>query len=430
MDVNWYYRLLLLAILLVFSALFSGSEVALFSLKKNKLKDLEKDGRLLSRYITSLLNYPRRLLVTILLGNTFINVGASILGVTLAIDIAAHFNFSVDLVLLFQIVILTLLILLFGEITPKVWATKYPAQFAKIVAFPLYWISILIYPVSHILTDLIKTVISKIKYDKSKTAILSSELTELADIGIEKGTIEEEEHGLIHGLVTFKTVSVREIMTPRVDITAVSVDTSFQDLMKLITDSGHSRLPLYEGNLDNIIGILYAKDLLPLLKSKYNATDFSLKKISREAMFVPETKLINELLKEFQEKIMHVGIVVDEYGGTAGLVSLEDILEEIVGEIRDEYDKEETEITKISDNEYLLLGKLSIDELNELLDVDFSSEEDDYDTIGGFILNHAGKIPPEGYSFVHNDFSFVVEEVINKRINKVMVRAINSGSTK
>ena len=384
----------------------------------------------MARYVTHLLESPRRLLVTILLGNTLINVSASIIAVTLALNLAEYYALPVDIVLIIQIVVLTLLILLFGEITPKVWASKYPLQFSKAVAVPLYWISVLIYPITTIITDLIKAALSKFRYDKSKTAILSSELTDLADIGVEKGTIEEDEHELIHGLVSFKTVTVREIMTPRVDITAVSLSTGFEDLMKLITESGHSRIPLYNSDMDNIVGIIYAKDLLPFLKENRGTADFSLRKIARDAMFIPETKLINELMKEFQQKNMHVGIVVDEYGGTAGLVSLEDILEEIVGEIRDEYDKEETEITKVNDKQYMVLGKTPIDELNETLGNNFSSEEDDYDTVGGFIFNHAGTIPEEGYNFIEQNFKFSVKEVKNKRISKVVVEEIEKGSDK
>ncbi|KAB2838695.1 MAG: CBS domain-containing protein, partial [Melioribacteraceae bacterium] len=199
----------------------------------------------------------------------------------------------------------------------------------------------------------------------SRTAIQESEIAELANLSIEKGTIEEGEHELIHGIVSFKTVMTREIMTPRVDIAAVSVDESFDDLMNVINESGHSRIPLYEDSLDKVIGIIYAKDMLPYLKTPELKKNLSLKSIAREVIYVPGTKLINDLLHEFQVKKIHLGIVVDEYGGTAGLISLEDILEEIVGEIRDEHDKEEAEITKLNDYSYMGLGKVSIDEIND-----------------------------------------------------------------
>lgn len=421
MDVGWYYKLFVLAILLVFSAFFSGSEVALFSLDKKKVKELKKDSKLIGEYVQNLLDFPRRLLVTILIGNTLFNVGASILSVELGLEFARLNNYPLDLILIIQIILLTILILIFGEITPKVWASKYPFKFTKVIAVPLYWISVLIYPIAKIITDIIKAFASKINFDRARTALATSDLGELADIGVEKGTIEEDEHHLIHGLVEFKEITAREVMTPRVDITAVSSDASFEEVRSLITESGHSRIPLFEGNLDNVTGIIYAKDLLPYLGNGSLKSGLDLTKIARKAMFIPESKLINELMHEFQEKNKHMGIVVDEYGGTAGLVSLEDILEEIVGEIRDEYDKEENEITKISENSYLVLGKVPIDELNELLESDFSSENDDYDTVGGFIFNTAGKIPDEGYTFLYEIFRFTVKDVINNRINSVLV---------
>jgi len=214
-------------------------------------------------------------------------------------------------------------------------------------------------------------------------------------------------------------------MTPRVDIIAVPLNATFEELMKTITESGHSRIPLYGKSLDDIQGIIYAKDLLPYLRNPELRKTLSLKKIAREALFVPETKHINDLLHDFQEKKLHLGIVVDEYGGTAGLISLEDILEEIVGDIRDEYDKEESQIIKLSENEYLVSGKLSIDELNDLLDFDFSSENKDYDTVGGFILNQAGIIPSQGFHFTFNNYKFTVKEISNKRIRKVLIEKLS-----
>lgn len=425
MDYSLYSKILLLIICLLFSAFFSGSEVALFSFDKKKIREFKKEHRIIGGYIHSLLENPKRLLVTILLGNTIVNVAASIISVVIAFRLARGFNISEEIVVIVQITVVTVLILLFGETTPKLWAQKYPTQVARLVALPLYWISVLLYPVSKIVTDLLRFLTAHIIFDKSKSVLQDTEITDLADLSIEKA-IEEGEHELIHGIVSFKTVTAREIMTPRVDITSVSVDESFDELMNIINESGHSRIPLYENSLDKIIGIIYAKDLLPFLKNPETRKSLSLKSIAREAMFVPETKLISKLLHEFQDKNMHLGIVVDEYGGTAGLISLEDILEEIVGEIRDEYDKEENEISKLGEGSYLILGKVSIDELNELLDQDFSSENDDYDTVGGFIFNQAGSIPQQGFHFTHNNYKFTVKEVLNKRINKVLVEQIVS----
>lgn len=371
-----------------------------------------------------LLEHPRRLLVTILLGNTIVNVSASIISVLIALEFAKVLSIPREVALIIQIALLTILLMLLGEVTPKLWANKYPAQFASVVAMPLYWLSILLYPISNTLTELLKFLSSKIKFDKFKAALQGTEFTELADLGIEKGSIEEGEHELIHGIVSFKTVTAQEVMTPRVDITSVSIDTNFDELMKIINESGHSRIPLYEDNLDKIVGIIYAKDLLPYLSNPEIRKTLSLKNIAREAIFVPQTKLISALLHEFQEKKMHLGIVVDEYGGTAGLISLEDVLEEIVGEIRDEYDKKENEIIKLSETSFIVLGKVSIDTLKELLNQDFSSESADYDTVGGFMLNQAGIIPRQEFHFTYNNYKFTVKEVVNKRIKKVLIEKI------
>jgi len=424
LETDWYLRLLLLFFLLLLSGFFSGSEVALFSLDKIKIKNIRNSHPLIGEYINNLLEFPRRLLVTILLGNTTVNVGITIISVTLTIEAATIYSISTEYALIAQVVLITILVLLIGEITPKVWASRYPVTFAKIVSVPLYWIGVIVYPVTKIITDIIKSLVSKIKWDKSKTAILTDEIPELANLGKEKGSIVEEEQELIQGLVSYRTITVREVMTPRVDIVAVSSDTDFDELMKIVTESGHSRIPLYGNNLDEIIGIIYTKDLLIYLKDESKKKNLILSKIARKAMFVPETKLISDLLKEFQEKKMHVGIVVDEYGGTAGLISLEDILEEIVGEIRDEYDEDENEITKLNENSYLVLGKVSIDELNEKLNIDLYNENNDYDTIGGFILNYSGSIPQEGYSFEYENYKFTVKEIENRRVKKVLIESI------
>lgn len=389
------------------------------------LRHLRKEKKVVGNYIQHLLENPKRLLVTILIGSTIANVLASIISVMIALQLAPVVGVSGELAIFIQIVLLTILILLFGETAPKLWAQKYPVQSAGILALPLYWITIILYPISTVIAELLKLFTGKIKLDKSKYVLQDSDIKDLADLSIEKGTIESEEHELIHGIVSFGTVTAREIMTPRVDIKAVSVQENIDDLLAIINESGHSRIPLYEENLDKIIGIIYAKDLLPYLKEPEKKKSLILKNIAHEPFIVPETKLVNILLHEFQDRNTHLGIVVDEYGGTSGLISLEDILEEIVGEIRDEYDKDENEITKVDENNYLILGKVSIDELNELLGHNFSSDNDDYDTVGGFILSYAGTIPRQGFHFAINNYKFTVKEVVNKRINKILVEKID-----
>lgn len=426
MDIDWHYKLLFLLILFFLSAFFSGSEVALFSLDKRKLKDSFSKYPLIERYIFQLLDYPRRLLVTILVGNTIVNVAASIVAVSLAIDYANYSKLSLNFVLTVQIILLTILIVIFGDLIPKVWATKKPLSFAKVISIPLFWISVIFYPVSETLTEIIKMMVSKIKFDKTKSAMSPEEISELADLSHERGAIIEEEHGLINGIVGFRKVLVHEVMTPRVDMVCVSIDSDFETILKIVTSSGHSRIPLYENNLDKIIGIIYAKDILPFLMNETLRKNLSLAKIARKVLFIPETKKIDDLMREFQEKKMHQAIVVDEYGGTSGLITLEDIMEEIIGEIRDEYDKEETQVTKLTENSYLVLGKISVDDVNELLNAKLPVSEGEFETLGGLVLNYAGHIPKEGYSFQLENYKFTVKEVSNKRIKKVLIESLSS----
>lgn len=427
MDVGWFPRIIALIVLLLFSALFSGSEVSLFSLDEKKIDEVKSNSGLIGKYISQLLLYPKRLLVTILIGNTIANVAASIISVSIAIDLAKYYEVSNDLALLVQIIILTILVILFAEVSPKVLANKHSVGFAKVIAIPLYWINFIISPISKVLSNLIRLATSRVKFDKSKTALSTSEIADLADIGVEKGTIEEEEHGLIHGLVAFKSIVAREVMTPRVDIVSIPKDITLTDLVKIIKESGHSRIPIYRDDLDKILGILYAKDLLPYLNStEVKGNKFEIDKIVRECIFVPETKPISILMQEFQQKNMHMGIVVDEYGGTSGLITLEDILEEIVGEIRDEFDKEEEEITELEKDNFLVSGKVDIDEIEDRLNIKIDIPHEDFETLGGYIFNHAGTIPQAGYSFKEYGYSFTVSEVENNRINKVEIIKIQN----
>lgn len=426
MDVGWQIKLIFLLILFILSAFFSGSEVALFSLDRRKLKNNLVGRPVTGRYLMLLLEHPRRLLVTILIGNTIVNVAASIVAVMLTLEAVNQFNYPRDLALTIEIILLTILIVLFGELTPKVWANKNPFTFARIACIPLYWINVLVYPVAETLTEIIKASVSRVHFDKSKSAILPEELTELANLSHERGTIIEEEHGLISSIVSFRTVAVHEVMTPRVDMVAVSSDTDFNELLQIISSSGHSRLPLYRNGLDDIIGIIYAKDILPYIHNVELRQQFSLEKIARKALFIPRTKMISTLMQELQEKKMHISIVVDEYGGTAGLITLEDIIEEIIGEIRDEYDKEENPVSKIDSRNFMVLGKLSIDELNELLNTNIKPENEDYETVAGLVLNYAGHIPKEGYSFELDNHKFTVKEILKKRIMKVQIEKESS----
>jgi len=424
LHIDWHIKIILLIASFFFSALFSGSEVSLFSLDRKKLKNSLHNNPIIERYLKQLLDYPRRLLVTILIGNTVINVIASIIAVSIALDIAATSTLSLNLLLSIQIIILTFLLVIFGELIPKVWASQKPISFAKYIAIPLYWLSVVLFPIAETLTELIRFSVSKIKFDKSKTVILSEEIPELASLSHEHGALIESEHGLISNIVSFKSVHVHEVMTPRVDMVCVSIDCRFDDLLEILTSTGHSRIPLYENDLDNIRGIIYAKDLLPYVKNLKMRESLSLPSITRKILFVPRMKMIDDLMREFQEKKMHMAIVVDEYGGTAGLITLEDILEEILGEIRDEYDKEEIPINKVNDNSFVVLGKVPVSNIQEILQIDVKFPEGEFETVAGLILIYCGHIPKEGYSFQLENYKFTVKEVSNKRIKKVLIEKI------
>ena len=426
MDVDWQIKIIIILILFVGSAFFSGSEIALFSLNRKNIKNDLSANHMIGRHLFQLLQFPRRLLVTILIGNTIVNVAASIIAVSLALEFAAYYSISTEIALTAQIILLTLLIVIFGELIPKVWASKNPFRFAKICAVPLYLMSTILYPISEIITEAIRVSVSKLKFDKTKMAMKPDELSELAKLSRERGTIVEEEQGLIHSIVNFRSVFVQEVMTPRVDIVAVSDDSNLRELLEIINSTGHSRLPLYHNDLDNITGVVYAKDLLPFIKDMEKQKTFSVKNIARKVLFVPRTKMISDLMRVFQEKKMHIAVVVDEYGGTAGVITLEDILEEIIGEIRDEFDKEESPVVKVSEGKFIVLGKFPISELNELLDSNIITNENDFETIGGMVLNQAGHIPKEGYSFSLENHNFTVKEIANKRIKKVLIERINT----
>jgi len=424
LDTDWLFRVILLLIFLFLSAFFSGSEVALFSIERKKVKSYGFNP-LIERYLVSLIDSPRRLLVSILIGNTIVNVAASIIAVSLTLDLIDVTGLSEELLLTLQIIILTILVILFSELTPKVWASKSPVSFSKFAAIPLYWFCTIIFPVAEIITEFIRSVVSKIKFDKGKAAFSPEEITELAELGYEVGALEEEEQGIIQSIVGFKSVAVHEVMTPRVDMVSVEDTTTLDELIELIKSSGHSRIPLYKENLDKITGIIYAKDILKFLING-NRENFDINKIARKPMYIPMTKMINDLMYEFQEKKMHIAIVVDEYGGTAGLITLEDIIEEIIGEIRDEYDKEESPVFKIDENKYLVAGRISIEELNELLNTSIKIESENFETLAGLVLNQAGHIPKEGYNFLLENFKFTVKEVTKKRISKILVEKVSS----
>lgn len=425
METDWIVQIILLFILLISSAFFSGSEIAFFSIKQKDLNADFKSANLIYRYANSLIAFPRRLLITVLVGNTIANVAASIVSVSIASKIAHLYRFNFNIVLAIQIILITVIILLFGELLPKIFASKHPKLTIKVTAIPLYLISTILYPVAELVTEIIKLSFSKIKIDKAKTAISEKEISDLAELGHERGTLEEDEQEIISSFVEFKSVLVAEVMIPRVDIVAIPFNVEYHEIFEAINNSGFSRLPIYDGNLDKIIGILHVKDLLSYLDEKSFIKEQTIKNITREVMFVPASKKISAMLREFQQKKMHLAIVVDEFGGTAGLITLEDIIEEIIGEIWDEHDPQENPIKILSPKKFSVLGKVSISNFNEIVGAEAIPEDKDYDTIAGLIISKAGEIPKEGYSIKINEFHLIVKEVLKKRIKRVDIEKLS-----
>jgi putative hemolysin len=247
----------------------------------------------------------------------------------------------------------------------------------------------------------------------------------LAELGHERGTLEENEQEIISSFVEFKSVLVAEVMIPRVDIVAVPFDVEYDEIFETINSSGFSRLPIYDGNLDKILGILHVKDLLRYLGEKSFIKEQTIKNITRQVMFVPATKKISDMLREFQQTKLHLAIVVDEFGGTAGLITLEDIIEEIIGEIWDEHDPQENPIKILSEDKFSVLGKVSISSFNEIVGAEAIPEDEDYDTIAGLIISKAGEIPKEGYTLKINEFNLTVKEVLKKRIKRIEIEKLS-----
>lgn len=404
------------------SGFFSGSEVAFFSLDKKKVDKHFNQHKLLYRYVGLLINFPRRLLVTILIGNTLVNVGLSILAVLLVYEIASTLNINLSIAIIAQIIVTTSLVLIFGELIPKMIATNSPIKFARISAIPLYIISTIFYPISELITELIRIFLSKIKFDKSRSALSKDEISELASLSTEKGAIDENEKEIINSIVEFRETTVQEIMTPRVDIVAISEKKSIDEAIQIISQSGHSRIPVYRENIDSITGIIHAKDLLEYVQKEEQKRHTKVSQLLKKVFFVPESKKISDLLQEFQSRKVHLAIVVDEYGGTAGLVTLEDIIEEVVGDIWDEYDKAEKDIQVISEQKFLLRGNLLLEDLYRETGIDLIDDNNpDIDTVAGLILQLSGDIPSEGETFFFKGMKFTVKRLDKKRILKVLL---------
>ena len=418
MDVDLWMSIALYLVLLVCSAFFSGSESAFFSILPADLRKLKKmSDSAPARRVVLLLENPRRLLTSILIGNTIVNVAAATVAALLSGRMLPA-EWMGGLGLLLVIFCVTLSILFFSEILPKIVAVKSAVAFAKRVAFPLQIFLYLTFPLSFIFENITRGIIKLFGIHKEIPFVNAEELKTLIEVGEEKGTLDQVEREMIHSIFEFRETMVKEIMVPRMDMLCLEKTTSVDEVLTHVKAKGHSRIPVYEDKVDNIIGILYVKDLLPFLVTQKNMPNLSA--LVRKAYFIPESKQIDELLKEFQQERLHMAVVVDEYGGTAGLITLEDIIEEIVGEIRDEYDREIPLVRKLDDLTWTADGKINIEELNEAVSLDLPTEED-FESLGGFLFNELGRIPQEQDSVVFESIRFIIEQVKRQRITSVRI---------
>ena len=400
-------QLVVLIVLLLLSGFFSSAETALFSISRAKARHIAKEKGLTNTLIKKMKDDPHRLLSTILIGNNLVNVGAAALATAVMIELVASNAVGI------ATGVMTALILVFGEIIPKSIATRNNVLIARLVILPLYWLSILFSPVIYLL-NFIPRLTSKVQ---RKSRVTEEELMTFVEVVEEEGGIEEEEKELIHNIFEFDDTSASEIMTPRADMFVINVkdDLNVEEIIR----SGFSRIPVIAEDIDHVIGILNIKDLFMHQVTSAKQTD--VRRVMSEPYFVPENKKLDHLLQEFKKRKQHIAIVVDEHGGVSGLITLEDALEEIVGEIVDETDKVEPHIVKLKQNEWRVLGKSEIEDVNDELKMDIPDTKE-YDTFSGYILDKIGRIPREKEDITLGDYIVTVYQMDGTRIKEYIVK--------
>ena len=403
------------------SAFFSSAEVALFSLDAGTVEEFGANRPAGWKYVMLLLQHPRHLLITILIGNTITTTAAAVVSALLTLEVSEGLRWNKELALAVEVVAVTFVVIVLSEVTPKVIAARVPAAFSRRIGFPLYVVSMLFSPLTAVLVFMVQRIEMRLGLHQRHTALQSDEIKTLADVVSEHGTIDQEERSIIHSMMDAKEMIVREVMTPRTDMVALDGGTkSFDDVVGLFVEKKHSRIPVYSESIDNIKGILYAKDVLPLLYEKQARKSLDVLKLSREPLFVPESKKVEDLLKEFQSKKTHIAVVVDEYGGTAGLVTFQNVIRTVVGEIDDELSATETMSLKLSDHSYRFNANIGISEASEELGVQFVAEEAGFDTLGGFLFHLFGRVPRERETVQYQNIIFTVQRVMKNRIQYVL----------
>jgi len=409
-------KIILILILLILSALTSGSEVAFFALDKSMLLAEKRSG--LIDKIQKLLDRPQRLLATILISNNFINIAIVILFASIDNPYLSSIN-NVFLETFIEVGVIGILILFFGDILPKIYANRKPLVFSKIMVMPIFFLD------RYILFLFNKPMSKSMSYLISSLSINSKQLSvdelsqalELTDS--DETTVEEKK--ILKGIVNFGNLETRQIMCPRVDMFAIKKKTNISDVIEKVLNKGFSRVPVYENTMDKIIGVLYVKDLLPYLDKE----NFNWNELLRDPLYVPENKKLDDLLNEFKSKKIHMAIVVDEYGGTAGLITLEDVMEEIFGELNDEFDQDDSLFSKLDKNTFIFDAKINLPDFYKTLELKDSSSfekiSEEIETLGGLLIEKAQRIPRVGEVITHEDFKFVIEIVDKKRIRQVKV---------
>jgi gliding motility-associated protein GldE len=407
---------------LLFSALFSGSEVAFFSLANQE--DLLTKGEIegtADRLIIRMLERPRRLLATILIGNTFANIVASVLAAVVTGSLVAYFGLSEVFVYIVEVIVLTFMILILSEITPKVIAINNPLKVARRMSRFIYVLFTLFKPFSSIIAN--STLSLEERLPKPDSKMTTEDLMTMAEVSEQEGSLKSDEREILENVIEFGSTTVREIMTSRVNIVAIATSNSLDEVLDLIRAKGLSRMPIYDNDLDNILGVIHSKDVLPYINSDIERTTINWRTIARKALFIPSTKKLDDLLRDFQQEKTHIAIVVDEYGGTEGLVTLDDILEEIVGDISDEYDEMEEQLyTKFKSGVYIFDARIDLDDMEEILSCELTSDEDDYETLGGLIYHLTERIPNVGERVYYRDLELTIHSVENNRVKKLRVK--------
>jgi len=410
--------IIIMMVLILLSALMSGSEVAFFSLNAVDREQLSKEKNPRADRVVSLLSTPKKLLATILIANNFINVAIVMVSTFVLNGVVAVDGMDPTLLFLVQVVSVTFIILLLGEVIPKVYATKNKFRFSKFMSLPLVIVSTLFKPFSSLLVSSTSIIDKRIKKRSENISVDDLEHA----LSLTKESVEtDEEKKILEGIVKFGQTDVKQIMTPRLDVVALEDSMSFTELKEAILEAKYSRIPVFTETVDNIKGVLYIKDLLSHLDAGAN---FNWQDLVREPKFVPENKKLDDLLKEFQEEKKHISVVVDEYGGTSGIVTMEDVLEEIVGDITDEFDDDDLIYSKLDAKNFVFEGKTSLVDMYRVLDIEgdiFEEVKGESDTIAGFCIEQAGKILLKNEKLIFEDYTFTIEAADKRRIKQVKV---------